>query len=118
LHGLIFLWNFRGLSTSADGALSPFNTLLERLRRTHEQLEGFNSGVAHELNTPLSIIIIISSTKLALRQARDSEALREMPGSNLEDLHHLSGIIEDMLFLNPGARRARPRLCPVWQPSR
>ena len=102
----------RRLDGSAQpGELQPlveqFNALLERLRRAYEQLEGFNSDVAHELNTPLATII--TSTELALRKERDPEALRDMLGSNLEDLHRMSGIIKDMLFLSQSERGARAR---------
>ena len=104
------------LGTRLDGSAQPaelqplveqFNALLERLRRAYEQLEAFNSDVAHELNTPLSIIV--TSTELALRKKRDPEALRDMLGSNLEDLHRMSGIIKDMLFLSQSERGARAR---------
>lgn len=102
----------RRLDGSAQpGELQPlveqFNALLERLGRAYEQMEGFNSDVAHELNTPLSTII--TSTELALRKERDPEALRDMLGSNLEDLHRMSGIIKDMLFLSQSERGARAR---------
>jgi two-component system, OmpR family, heavy metal sensor histidine kinase CusS len=102
----------RRLDGSAQpGELQPlveqFNALLERLGRAYEQLEGFNTDVAHELNTPLSIII--TSTELALRKARDPEALRDTLGSNLEDLRRMSGIIKDMLFLSQSERGERAR---------
>jgi two-component system heavy metal sensor histidine kinase CusS len=104
------------LGTRLDGSAQPaelqplveqFNALLERLRHAYEQLEAFNSDVAHELNTPLSLII--TSTELALRKERDPEALRDMLGSNLEDLHRMSGIVKDMLFLSQSERGARAR---------
>ena len=108
------------MDTKLDGSAQPaelqplveqFNALLERLRRAYEQLEAFNSDVAHELNTPLSIII--ASTELALRKERDPEALRDMLGSNLEDLHRMSGIVKDMLFLSQSERGARARRTSV-----
>ncbi|OGB00805.1 MAG: two-component sensor histidine kinase [Burkholderiales bacterium RIFCSPHIGHO2_12_FULL_61_11] len=104
------------LGRRLDGSAQPrelqplveqFNALLERLGRAYEQMEGFNSDVAHELNTPLSTII--TSTELALRKERDPEALRDMLGSNLEDLHRMSDIIKDMLFLSQSERGARAR---------
>ena len=102
----------RRLDGSAQpGELQPlveqFNALLERLHRAYEQLEGFNSDVAHELNTPLSTMI--TSTELSLRKQRDPEALRDTLGSNLEDLHRMSGIVKDMLFLSQSERGARAR---------
>ncbi|MEO5661548.1 MAG: heavy metal sensor histidine kinase [Polaromonas sp.] len=108
------------LGRKLDGSAQPaelqplveqFNALLERLRRAYEQLEGFNSDVAHELNTPLSTII--TSTELALRKERDPEALRETLSSNLEDLHRVSGIVKDMLFLSQSERGARARRTQV-----
>ena len=109
------------LGRPLDGSVQPtelqpligqINALLERLRRAYQQLEGFNADVAHELNTPLSTII--TSTELALRKTRDPEALRDMLGSNLEELHRMSDIIKDMLFLSHAERggRARRTLVP------
>lgn len=91
--------------------INQFNALLERLGRAYEQLEGFNADVAHELNTPLATII--TSTELALRKDRDPAALRDMLGSNLEELHRVSDIIKDMLFLSQAERGAHMRLTAV-----
>ncbi len=108
------------LERRLDGSAQPrelqplvdqFNALLVRLGRAYEQLEGFNADVAHELNTPLSTLI--TSTELALRKAREPDALREVLGSNLEELHRMSGIIEDMLFLSHAERGAHVRRSPV-----
>ena len=108
------------LGTQLDGSDQPgelqplvaqFNALLERLRLAYEQMEGFNSDVAHELNTPLSTII--TSTELALRKEHDPEALKDVLGSNLEDMHRMSGIVKDMLFLSHSERGARARRVPV-----
>ena len=108
------------LGTPLDGSDQPgelqplvaqFNELLERLRLAYEQMEGFNSDVAHELNTPLSTII--TSTELALRLERDPEALKDVLGSNLEDMQRMSGIVKDMLFLSHSERGARARRVPV-----
>ena len=101
-----------------DGSVQPqelqpliaqFNALLDRLALAYKQMEGFNADVAHELNTPLATLI--SSCELALRKSRDAVELRDVLGSNLEDLHRMAGIIADMLFLSNadrgiGARRS------------
>lgn len=108
------------LSRRLDGSAQPqelqplvgqFNGLLERLERSYEQLEGFNANVAHELNTPLATLI--ASTELALRKERDPEALRDLLGSHLEDLHRMSGVIKDMLFLSNAERGGRARRAHV-----
>jgi two-component system heavy metal sensor histidine kinase CusS len=101
-----------------DGSVQPqelqpliaqFNALLDRLALAYKQMEGFNADVAHELNTPLATLI--SSCELALRKSRDVAELRDVLGSNLEDLHRMATIIGDMLFLSNadrglGARRS------------
>lgn len=89
--------------------IAQFNALLDRLASAYQQMQGFNADVAHELNTPLSTLI--SSCELALRKSRDVEEMRDVLGSNLEDLHRMAGIIGDMLFLSNadqgvGARRS------------
>jgi two-component system, OmpR family, heavy metal sensor histidine kinase CusS len=59
------------------------------------------------LNTPLATII--TSTELALRKERDPEALRDMLGSNLEELYRMAGIVKDMLFLSHAERGVHAR---------
>ena len=99
-----------------DGSAQPdelqplveqFNALLLRLNQAYEQLEGFSADVAHELCTPLTTLI--SATELALRKTRSADELREVLGSNLEELRRLSGIVHDMLFLSHADRGAMAR---------
>jgi two-component system heavy metal sensor histidine kinase CusS len=87
--------------------IAQFNELLGRLELAYEHLEGFNADVAHELCTPLSTLI--SSTELALRKARGAGELREVLGSNLEELHRVARIVHDMLFLAHADRGAAAR---------
>ena len=104
------------LRRQLDGSAQPdelrplveqFNALLQRLSRAYEQLEAFNADVAHELCTPLTTLI--SSTELSLRKNRRVDELRDVLGSNLEDLRRLSGIVHDMLFLSQADRGAQAR---------
>jgi two-component system heavy metal sensor histidine kinase CusS len=78
--------------------IEQFNALLGRLDGAYRQMEAFNADVAHELNTPLATLI--SSSELALRRSRSAEEMRDVLGSNLEELHRMAGIISDMLFLS------------------
>jgi two-component system heavy metal sensor histidine kinase CusS len=87
--------------------IAQFNDLLGRLEMAYAQLEGFNADVAHELCTPLATLI--GSTELALRKARDADELREVLGSNLEELQRVAGIVHDMLFLSQADRGASAR---------
>ncbi len=91
--------------------IAQVNELLGRLELAYEQLEGFNADVAHELCTPLATLI--GSTELALRKARDAGELREVLGSNLEELQRLAGIVHDMLFLSQADRGASARRVPT-----
>lgn len=112
-----------------DGAGQPaelqplveqFNALLGRLEKAYAQMEGFNADVAHELCTPLATLL--ASNELALRRrGRDHgpqgggevAEVAEVLSSNLEELHRLTGIVSDMLFLSQADRGARARRAPV-----
>ena len=88
--------------------IDQFNALLTRIENAYLQMEGFNADVAHELYTPLATLIV--SNELALTQIGESN-VRDVLESNLEELHRLTGIVKDMLFLSQadrgvGARRS------------
>ena len=98
-----------------DGAGQPaelvplveqFNGLLGRLDLAYTQLEGFNADVSHELRTPLATLV--ASNELALRHPGNFD-MEEVLSSNLEELHRLAGIINDMLFLSKADRGATAR---------
>jgi len=91
--------------------VAQFNALLVRLDNAYRQLEGFNADVAHELRTPLATLI--GETELALSRERCLPELRDVLGSNLEDLHRLAGLVNDMLFLSKADRGERARRSPV-----
>lgn len=91
--------------------IAQFNALLGRLAQSYEQLEGFNADVAHELCTPLATLV--SSTELAMRRRRTADDLRDVLGSNLEELHRIAGIVQDMLFLSQADRGSVARRAPT-----
>jgi two-component system heavy metal sensor histidine kinase CusS len=112
--------NARSISEQLDGSAQPselqplvtqFNALLTRLSTSYQRLESFNADVAHELNTPLTTLI--TSTEIALRKPYQADGLIDLLGSNLEELHRLSGIVRDMLFLSQAERGSRARCAPV-----
>ena len=84
--------------------------VLQRLERAYVQMEGFNADVAHEMRTPLATLI--GQTELALSGRRSEAVLRDVMGSNLEELQRLSGMVNDMLFLSQADRGAQAR--GVW----
>jgi two-component system heavy metal sensor histidine kinase CusS len=91
--------------------VQQFNALLQRIQAAYAQLDGFNADVAHELNTPLATLI--TSTELALRKPREAPALRELLGTQLEELQAISSMVQDMLFLAQADRGAKARRSPV-----
>ncbi|MBS77511.1 heavy metal sensor histidine kinase [Variovorax sp.] len=74
-----------------------FNEVLARMEDAWTQLEGFNADVAHELRTPLAIMI--NGAELALARDRPRDEMREVLESHLEELRTLGSMVNDMLFL-------------------
>lgn len=95
-----------GQPTELAPLVDQFNALLGRLDQSYTQLEGFNADVAHELCTPLATLL--ASNELALRRPASFD-LHEVLSSNLEELHRLTGIVNDMLFLSQADRGAVAR---------
>lgn len=92
-------------------SLDQFNRLMDRVEGAYLQLESFNADVAHELRTPLSVLI--GQTEVALSRQRGVEDLQEILQSNLEELQRLARMVQDMLFLSRAdrgevARRGEP----------
>ena len=99
-----------GQSEEIQPLVRQFNAVLQRLERAYVQMEGFNADVAHEMRTPLATLI--GQTELALSGRRSEAVLRDVMGSNLEELQRLSGMVNDMLFLSQADRGAQAR--GVW----
>ncbi|HTJ93041.1 MAG TPA: heavy metal sensor histidine kinase [Pararobbsia sp.] len=74
-----------------------FNGALERLDAAYGRLESFNADVAHELRTPVTILI--GQTEVALSRNRSVDSLQATLQSNLEEYERMRAIINDMLFL-------------------
>ena len=87
--------------------IDQFNGLMNRVERTYVQLEGFNADVAHELRTPLANLI--GQTEVALSRERGVAELEDTLHSNLEELHRMAAIVNDMLFLAQADRGVKAR---------
>jgi two-component system, OmpR family, heavy metal sensor histidine kinase CusS len=89
--------NARSLPLELEDLAEAFNGALERLDHAYGRLESFNADVAHELRTPVTILI--GQTEVALTRDRSIEELRHTLQSNLEEFERVRAIINDMLFL-------------------
>ncbi|WP_207001793.1 heavy metal sensor histidine kinase [Trinickia mobilis] len=88
----------RSLPHELNDLANSFNGALERLDVAYGRLESFNADVAHELRTPVTILIGQTEVALTARN-RSIEDLRHTLQSNLEEFERMRGIINDMLFL-------------------
>ncbi|HEX3637910.1 MAG TPA: heavy metal sensor histidine kinase [Paraburkholderia sp.] len=89
--------NTASLPLELNDLANSFNGALERLDGAYGRLESFNADVAHELRTPVTILI--GQTEVALTRNRSVDNLRQTLQSNLEEFERMRAIINDMLFL-------------------
>jgi two-component system heavy metal sensor histidine kinase CusS len=89
--------NTASLPLELNDLANSFNGALERLDGAYGRLESFNAAVAHELRTPVTILI--GQTEVALTRNRSVDDLRHTLQSNLEEFERMRAIINDMLFL-------------------
>lgn len=94
------------LPTELHDLAASFNGALERIQQTYARLEAFNADVAHELRTPISILIGQTQVALTSRD-RSVDRMRQTLQSNLEEFERLRVIINDMLFLSRSDRGER-----------
>ncbi len=75
-----------------------FNDTFARLESSFERLKRFTADASHELRTPLTAIRSVG--EVALREAHDEAAYREIIGSMLEEVERLSRVVETLLMLS------------------
>jgi two-component system heavy metal sensor histidine kinase CusS len=74
-----------------------FNKMLGRLEESFTRLSHFSADLAHELRTPIAILM--GEAEGALIKPRNSDQYREVIESSLEELQRLSAMIDNLLFL-------------------
>ncbi len=74
-----------------------FNAMLDRLETGYEHLSQFSADLAHEIRTPVNILM--GQTQVILGQSRLPDEYEQVLESNLEELTRLSRIVENILFL-------------------
>lgn len=76
---------------------ASFNAMLDRLEHGYERLLQFSADLAHELRTPIGVLI--GETQVALAHERNVVEYRGVLESNLEELERLARIAQNILFL-------------------
>ncbi|MQT11452.1 heavy metal sensor histidine kinase [Segnochrobactrum spirostomi] len=79
------------------GLAEAINAMLDRLAAGYQRLSQFSADLAHEIRTPLGVLI--GQTQVALGQPRAGEDYREVLESNLEELERLRRLSDNILFL-------------------
>lgn len=74
-----------------------FDGMLDRLKDSFESLSEYSANLAHELRTPISILM--GEAEVALNRPRSAEEYRQVIESELEECQHLTRLIESLLFL-------------------
>jgi heavy metal sensor kinase len=74
-----------------------FNSTLQRLEGSFDELKRFTADASHELRTPLTALRAVG--EVALRQNASPESLRETISSMLEEAERLHGLIDSLLAL-------------------
>jgi heavy metal sensor kinase len=75
-----------------------FNDMISRLGRSFKQIRQFTANASHELRTPLTILK--GEIEVGLRKRRHPGEYKEILASNLEEVNHMSQIVDDLLFLS------------------
>lgn len=81
-----------------DHLIDTFNSMVERLQESFEQIRRFSTDVSHELRTPLTAIR--GQIEVALFTARTPDQYREAMINALEDVERLSQIVRALLLLS------------------
>jgi two-component system, OmpR family, sensor kinase len=76
---------------------SSFNTMIDRVELSFEGQVNFFNDISHQLKTPLTVLK--GEMELALRRDRDAEAYRRALEIGLEEVDHMSALIERMLTI-------------------
>ncbi len=74
-----------------------FDEMLERLQDSFERLSNHANNMAHELRTPINVLI--SEAEMALSQERTAQEYRTVIESSLEEYSAVSRMVDSLLFL-------------------
>lgn len=96
-HSLAIRLSDTHVDDELTGLVQAFNGALDRLESAYRKMESFNADVAHELRTPLAVLM--SGTHLMLSSDHIQRELRDTLASQMEELERMATLVNDMLFL-------------------
>ena len=91
--------------------VSSFNAMLARLSVGFAKLSQVSEDMAHDLRTPIAILM--GQTEVALGQQRSADYYHSLLVSNQEELQRLSRMTDNMLFL-ARSDHASGMIAPEW----
>lgn len=83
--------------TELQSLAMSFNAMLDRLATGYERLLQFSADLAHEVRTPIGVLI--GQTQVTLAHTRNESEYKSVLESNLEELERLGRIAQNILFL-------------------
>lgn len=86
-----------GMPEELRRAAVSLNAMLDRLEAGYEHLSQFSGDLAHEIRTPINVLM--GQSQVALGQRRSPEEYEQLLESNVEELQRISRIVENIMFL-------------------
>lgn len=88
----------RGAGDELDYLILTFNSMIERLENSFQQIRQFSTDVSHELRTPITAIR--GQLEVALFTAKTVDQYRDATLNSLQDVERLSQIVRALLLLS------------------
>jgi heavy metal sensor kinase len=76
---------------------AAFNSMLQRLEHSFQQMQQFTADAAHELRTPLAVLR--NEADVALRSTRSPDEYRAVLVNQLEEIERMTRLADQLLFL-------------------
>jgi two-component system heavy metal sensor histidine kinase CusS len=89
--------DIKNTPTELQSLAMSFNAMLDRLSSGYERLLQFSADLAHEVRTPIGVLI--GQTQVTLAHTRNESEYKSVLESNLEELERLGRIAQNILFL-------------------
>lgn len=90
--------NFQKFPIELVPVAQSFNTMLNELENSFEQISRFSADIAHELRTPLNALMI--KIEVMMEKPRTTQEYQELLESLNKDTRGLSKLIDTLLFLS------------------